>query len=293
MFDYLSLDNSAGEQVFLHGGGSGAAVSNVEGLLGVTAPRELVRQRSQASGSVVRTKYTTDRLIVLQGECWGPTFDAAQDRFDGIAQAAADTLSAPGRLRWQRMSGLTGLLPGGVGLQTDVVLAGELKPPLTGAGRFLRWQMQLRAEDPRVYDQQEVSVAGSPLSGVGGGRVYPLHYPYVYAPRGGGSADMIVTGKAATPPVLTVYGYCRNPTLQLDSTGERIVLLGEVGPADFLEVDVARRSIRLNGVTGRLSMRDPRATTWWDLPPGAQSVSLLAADFDTNARVDVRYRPAY
>jgi hypothetical protein len=58
-------------------------------------------------------------------------------------------------------------------------------------------------------------------------------------------------------------------------------------------VDVARRTLLLDGVTRVHSLLDNEATTWWELPPGAQTVQLLAPNFDGSARVDVIYRAAY
>jgi hypothetical protein len=197
------------------------AVARAEGFVGIAPVRQSSRPKPQRHGSINRSRWVGERVYTVDGECWGDTPGDAEDEYGDIAAALFATLDpgTPGRLEWQ-------LANGGLELQAEVKLGTATPPPLAGGAPFLQYQASLLAEDPRAYSQTETTAPGSPLSGIGGGKIYPYTYPREYNPVAGGNANLVVAGQAPTPPVLRVYGYCTSPQIVLESTGETIALTG-------------------------------------------------------------------
>lgn len=100
-------------------------------------------------------------------------------------------------------------------------------------------------------------------------------------------------GRVETPPVLRIHGGCVNPQVLMTSTGERIVIAGEVQAGSYLELDVFQRTVKLDGETNRFNLLDSEQTTWFELPVGETTLRLLASSFDSAAHVEVLYRDAY
>ena len=123
--------------------------------------------------------------------------------------------------------------------------------------------------------------------------MYPYTYPRSYAPAGGGTVDFTVGGTDSTPPVFEIYGLCVSPVIELASTGEQIRINGTVDAGTYLEIDVDAREVRLADGTVRNNLFDFETSTWFDLPPGPQQLSLAASSFDEDAFLRVRYRSAY
>lgn len=120
-----------------------------------------------------------------------------------------------------------------------------------------------------------------------------LIFPFKFTPSGGGSAICTNAGNRPTPPVFRIHGMATNPQITLEGTSERIVLNGTVQAGDFLDVDVAKRNVVLNGQAARNNFVDSAKTTWPDLPVGTSTVRLIAETFNETARCDVSFRGAY
>ena len=287
MLDYVTLEDRNGVAVPLHRTAT-RALAKADGLVGLPGVRAVVRDRPNGHGSLNRTKRLTDRLVELEGEIWGSSQQAAFAEFDVVGGALLDALDEPRLLRYRRGGD-------GLELQTLVQLASDVKAPLKGGGRFLKYQVQLRASDPRAYAQSVTTAQSATMGEDGGGLVFPVTWPATFLPGSSGQAVFSNQGSAATPPVFRLYGRLVNPTVRLLPDGPEVVLFGEVAAGDFLELDVANRTIRLNGnpSANRLGMRDFAQTTWFELPRGSGTVRLLADDADPGAYLEMDYRHAY
>lgn len=280
MIEFVTLEGPGGVQVSLHETDN-VALSRAEGLVGSPRPREVVRPRPGAHGSVIRSRYLEDRSITLEGEVWGSTLDEAYARWDEIARAFQACIPEPRPLRFRR---------GGRDLVTDVRLAGATPVPLEGGGAFLRYQAALRAADPRVFGQAWEEAVTSDYGG--GGSSYPSTYPDSFLPSIERTALVQHDGSIGTPPVLVVSGEVVDPVIRLVETGEEIRVVGTVPAGQTLEVDVAAGTVKLQG-TNRLDLVDLAASQFFDLPPGASGVRLFSTSADETASVVVRWRPAF
>lgn len=259
-------------------------VETIDGLVGLTA-RERVRPRPGRRGVINTSRYLDSDPIVIKGQLFGDDPADAWTEYNAVAAACASAIDTDRHLRW---SG------GGIlDLVETRVRVSSLTPPLVVAQDVIAYQLILRPGDPASYSQNESAVDGSTLSMAGGGKEYPYTYPRGYVPAGGAVANFTVGGTTKTPPVIEIYGQVSSPVVKLVSTGEEIRINGSVAAGTYLEVDVDAREVRLADGTVRNNLYDFQASTWFEMPPGPQSVQLLAGSFDANAHARVRWRDAY
>lgn len=286
MISSITLSTATGN-VTLHSTatGSAAVVTRAEGLQGTPPVRNLVTPRSQASGAFIRSKYTDERTITLEGEVLGATIEAAFDNYDALAAAMYDSITTERTLKWRRDSA-------GQQLQAGVRLS-ELQPlVLTDGAPWIKYQATFKAADPRVYDQTLQTGTGSSLAAAAGGKTYTYTYTRGYNPSSGGEVTYTNSGSVPTPPIIRIYGFCTSPQVFLtDDT--RLVFSGEVADGDYIEIDCAARTVKLNGLTSRLNLLDVTNSSFFALPVGTGTVQLVANNFNSNARADLIYRSAF
>ena len=279
----LALEGSDGQYVPLQLPGR-RHVKTAEGLVGIMA-RERVRVRPGRHGIINTTKYRDSQPVVIDGELFGDTADDAWAEYNAVAAACAAAVDTDRGLRWTG-----GQLLGLVEQRSRVV---ELSPPIVVAEDVIRYRLTIRPADPRSFAQDIVIVPGPTVEGATGGKSYPYTYPRQYALAGSSDALFTVEGTDTTPPVLRVYGLCSDPRIILLSTSEEIRINGTVDADTYLDIDVDAREVRLEDGTVRNDLFDFELSTWFELPPGPQTVRLLASSTDENAHIEARYFPAY
>jgi hypothetical protein len=140
-FSAITLNDADGIPVDLHRTDS-RHIYAATGLIGVTPPRQVVRPRPSAHGSINNTRNTEGRLIVLEGRLLGE--QSATDMFTEfytVAGAMLETLDyGEALLKWT--------IDGGASMQAMVKLHGELEPPVEVGPNILAYQAQLFAQDP-------------------------------------------------------------------------------------------------------------------------------------------------
>lgn len=265
--------------------GSKVVASRAEGLQGTPPIRNLITPRGQVSGAFIRSRYSDERTIQLELEIIDSTIEAAFDQFDTIAAALNGAIATDRTLKWTRDAA-------GQQLQSTVRLS-EMQPlTLTDGAPWIKVLVVFKAGDPRVYDQVQTTGTGAALAAPAGGKTYTYSYTRGYNPSSGGTVSFNNTGSVPTPPVLRFYGFCTSPQAVL-TDDQRIVLDGTIAAGDYLEVDCAARTVKLNGTTSRLNLLNPTSTTFFDLPVGSGQLQMLASNFEPSARLDVIYRPAF
>lgn len=286
MISSITLSTATGN-VTLHStaAGSSAVVTRAEGLQGVPPVRNLLTQRSQASGAFVRTKYTDSRTITLEGEVVGSTIEGAFDSFDTLAAAMYDSITTERTLKWRRDTT-------GEQLQAGVRLSDFQPLTLTDGSAWIKYQATFTCPDPRVYSQTLTTGTGASLSAAAGGKTYNYTYTRGYNPSSGGDVSYTNSGSVPTPPIIRIYGYCTSPQVVL-TDNIRLIFTGEVADGDYLEIDAAARTVKLNGTTSRLNLLDVPNSSFFALPVGTGTVQMVASNFNANARVDLIYRSAW
>jgi hypothetical protein len=113
-----------------------------------------------------------------------------------------------------------------------------------------------------------------------GGRLYPLTFPRTYpAQTGTGVAVITNAGTVPSAPVVRVFGPCTGPIVTNETTGQVIAMSGfTLGSTDYVEIDMAAKTVQLRGEPGGDANRRSRVTTagWWQLEPGANTIRFTA-----------------
>ena len=107
--------------------------------------------------------------------------------------------------------------------------------------------------------------------------------------------DPFAIGDAVTWPQLTLHGPITDPIISNITTGQSIVLNGELEAGQTLVIDPRRRTVLLDGdpAESRYHWSDGAATTWWALIPGSNHLGLLGTGTDTTTRLGVLWRDGY
>lgn len=289
MLSTLTLDDQTGAAVQLMNTAPPykREIVSVTGLYGVGALRDSRRVRPQAHGGIDETRYEDGRLVSLVGQI-ASTVSLA-DLYNEWRLVTAPMLAtldgSAANLKWTEPSGLS--------LQMAVRLASDIEPPLHDQASMLDYQVQFFAQDPRAYSQTLQTITGTVLSSSGGGMVFPKKFPFTFASSGGGTVSFTNGGNRPTPPIFQVYGQCVNPQIVCLDTGVRIVLNGTIPAGQYLELNAAKRTVKMGGTVGAANFYDAANSTWADMPANATSnFQLIAASFDGVARLDVQGRNA-
>lgn len=165
--------------------------------------------------------------------------------------------------------------------------------------------VQFRALDPRLYSSEPRS-AGSSLSEVSGGLVFPLAFPLNFGSSTPGEAVLVNAGN--TPTGLNLFAWAdpgstiTSPAFELVESGERIVFTGlTVGEGLTLAVDLRARTATLastanpDNATDVTNYVDRTVSSWWthggDLPAGTNTIRFSSAG--GNGRAFYAWRSAW
>lgn len=264
----------------------GLAVTNM--TLGSPPPRAVAENRPDAHGSVDSTRFYGPRTIELTGHVSAPSFPEFVGRVDGLLGRLS--LGSVHVLRFRRL-GDVGDLRCVVRVDSGVDMSAGDHP-----GPFVRWGVTLYCADPRLYSDTLTISSYDPTDLGSGGLVFPLGFPLDFD-AGGGAGSLVVenAGTVSTPPVLTVTGPVVNPTLDNDTLGLSIRTRDcGLASGDTLVVDVASRTVRLNGTTSRPDLVDVAGTHWWELAPGINQLRMRGGGMvASETGLEVGFRSAH
>jgi hypothetical protein len=244
-----------------------------------------VRPRPNGHGAINDTRWQDGQPISLDGVIVADTQATLMSEFHTISGAAFATLDSSALFKWTE--------EGGLALQRYVKLAGALDPPLAPQPHHLAYQLQFLADDPRAYSQVLQTQTSTALSTAAGGLRFPMTFPFTFTASSGGVVTVTNGGNRSTPPVLRVYGLAVDPSIVNLTTGGRITLNGTIGSGDYLELDIADRTAKLNGSLLQAGSVDTANSTWFELAPGDNQLQLVAGSFDSSALLQVLFRDAY
>jgi hypothetical protein len=269
MIDSCSIDGTALTVVDLKG-------------LGSPAPRRSAFARAERHGSIDRTRFYEGRVLELEGLVRGAD---AWDTFDALKQAFA--LGAERTLRFRR-----------TGRSEDEQVTVRVASPLDDATRpgatLIRYGVSLFAGDPRIYGAALKSGSYDPTESLsGGGVTFPLTFDLEFSTTTATHLELANEGNFSSPPVLTIAGPVIDPIIDNDTVGESIAFDTVLGDADTLVVDVAARSVLLNGAE-RLDLLVVADTTdWWELAPGTNRLRLRGTGMEAGStELTCQYRDA-
>lgn len=263
-------------------------------LLDLGAPdvRDVVDDRSSADGTLDETAFHGARLVTLGGR--------VVDDGDRTAAEALDDLgyyAHPGRRPWL-VYRLEGQSTRRVRLRAD-----QRSSPLTADQRKrLDWQASWRAPSGLLQSDVLHVLSANPAEGEEG-RSYDLTFDRSYpASLGLGTVEAVNAGNADADPVVRIFGPCTGPRVANDTTGLRLEFTAEgglsVADGDYVEVDLAQRTARLNGDPAQSRLRyleyaDPARSSWWTLTPGDNLVRFYPLTSSAPAQAEISWRDAW
>ncbi|MFF4417477.1 hypothetical protein ACFYY8_33550 [Streptosporangium sp. NPDC001559] len=155
--------------------------------------------------------------------------------------------------------------------------------------------LQWLCSDPRRYELTERSLTITPGTSGSGGLVYPLSYPLTYGTAGSANNGTAANvGNEPTSPVLTFTGPITTPRLVNTTLGYGLEFAVDVLAGQTLVVDADAGTVLLNG-SDRLYTRSNLSVPveYFELYPGDNNLTLLAASFGTGASLTVTWKSAY
>lgn len=266
MIEYADIDGFVLHDLSSHT--TTVDVESVRGLFGTPSPKQDLVDRPRAHGASDYTEFYEGKVIELGGRAWAATDDGLHDVIDALQAALA--LDGGDRVFTFRRRGRS------FEERAVVRVATEVASENAGWNQTEAWAVSLYAPDPRLYTANQKTNFYSPSSNVGGGVSFELSFPITFA-GGSGLSSMAVTnaGTRKTPPTYTLLGPATDPTIRNETTGQDIDLTGSIISTDELVVDVARRSIVLNG-TERADFLAVATSQWAELAPGTNTIRLVA-----------------
>lgn len=143
--------------------------------------------------------------------------------------------------------------------------------------------VELKATDPRIYDDTESSVAIAMASLSGAGMTFNVTFPHGFGGAiTGGQQICVNTGKFATPPTFIISGgTVDNPKIEQIETGKVIQLTGSLTASDTLLIDVKNKAIILNGTAGRDSWLQRPISEFFYFLPGNNTIRFSGTTVGT------------
>lgn len=224
--------------------------------------------RPQAHGNYLGDDYYGARTFTMQVEVWGFSAEDLQQRLDTVLKAT--TIKAQPLPLVVRIAGREPLLMFARPMNRTNVLDIE-----TTVGNVARFAVQWRADDPRIYSATENEIVLTLEAAPVGGQ-FDAQFDYTF---GGsslqGSAVLTNTGSIDSFPVVTIEGPVTNASLRaVLPTGQSITLSvgGTVETGEQLVIDMAKRTITIDGVSAYTRLLDPQA--WFGLVPGTTNITF-------------------
>lgn len=259
--------------------------NGVTGLDGADV-RESAEDIVEGDGGAHGNFYIGRRNVTLQGmiDPDGVDIVTVMQREQRIKRASR-ALRADAVLRWQ---------------QADRPLCRlsvrrQSKPSISGR-RPKQVQLAFVSADWRVYSDEEHALAalgsGPPDNG---GLTFDMPFDIDFVGLGNGIAQIqaLNTGDAMTPPTFRIDGPIDSPTLYNATTGKAMLLTTTLAFGEFLQVDVAARSILYNGVTNLYQAFAYGVSDWIELAPGNNDLRILTPGYSPPAGFTVYWRDAW
>jgi hypothetical protein len=255
-------------------------VTKEEGWSGGPDVRLELAPRPQRDGTFDAPSFRSARVITLEGKAIAPDPDVRERAKDRIAAV----LGNGARLAELTVQERTMTRRALVRLSAATKITD--RTPAT-----FDWSLQLTAPDPVRYGA-EARIASCGLPRPGLGVAFPItRWPLDFGEPSDGSMVLRNAGTVTTWPVWTIHGPCQQPFVRSTGTGASLGFSLSLEQGDVLVVDVAARTVRLNGASRRAAL--VAGSGWFGLPAGATGIEFDALRSDTPAVLSVVWRDAW
>jgi hypothetical protein len=262
--------------------GGARSVIGVDTVDGLGSPniRVSTNPKLSAHGALVYARFLDPRTLVFQGTIFGASDSVKRDQIQQIDLAFTPSdVDAPlyfkmgdGNLRFVNCRPTRFAYDGDSGLARGVV----------------NWAAEFIAGDPRIYDstQQIISIESPPAEQPGHG--FDHGFDLGFGGTVGGYAQAENEGTFGTLPIVTIHGPATNPFIRHVDQDLSMDLTITLGSADYLVLDFAARTIKINGTdSSRYYALEP-GSVWWEILPGANLIQ-----YGGGGTADVAFRSAW
>lgn len=258
--------------------GGNFIIQNVTGL-GSADIRSSSFLFSGRSGGMVTDQLYGFRQINITGKIGSNTMTHAQHKLDRAALQDALPIGETIPIYITIFSGETYRIDCNV---TDLKLEYKQR------GMMSDFLIQLTAGDPFFYSTDGGDEQTAHITRVTqGGYVTPYDLPVDWA---SGSSPTVVNndGEAVYMPRIEIHDQADNPVITNQTTGERFELDINLVDGDEVVIDMAQRTVTLNGASIIGNKTDD--STWWGLQVGPNSIVLDSSSGSDTVTADIYWR---
>lgn len=245
--------------------------------------RTTSREWEGNDGAFMDAEFERGRNIILEGDIYDATghveeyLDTLKANYAPSSSLVQFFFKAPGRAErflWVK--------PLGLKYDWDA-------PRRTGV---ISVQIQMFAEDPRIYDaalqSRSVIMGATVYTGFG----FSFAFPFGFGGTSSTSDGVIVTnsGNRPTPAIFTINGPVVNPRILNDTTGDEMIFTITLLAGETLVVDTKYKTVRLNGVTNRRGTL--QMPTWFLLQTGDNFIRYRAESGGAST-LNIDFYPAW
>lgn len=175
----------------------------------------------------------------------------------------------------------------GVPLEVDGIVTNFKAPYTVGVNAYM---VELTCPDWRLLGQTLLNTTTGTTNFMGGETI-PATVPSTLAVGATVVASATNSGNERSTPVFKVYGPGTNFTVQNMATGEYFLLSTTLQAGEWIEVDVAARTVKLGGSQNAFSVF---TGDWIELEPGNNTIMFVAQTGGTvDTLLQVSFRDAY
>jgi hypothetical protein len=260
----------------LFGDGTVYDIRQITGLAGAPKSASSDRMLSARHGAVAGEDYVTPRTVTIKFEIVSDE-STLTAKLDVLTLAFAPSID-PVAIAY-RVPGVAG---GGVVTSTAHCRNRSVNVDAVYARGVATVDVQLSAADPRLYGLTQNLVTAGVDDVADVGIQFPIAAPLGFggaiAP---GSTTVTNAGNFAEPFVMRIYGPCTDPVVTRAGDGLALSFTTTIADGDYLELNTAFRTVKLNGVTNQYSVLDG-GSTWFDLVPGGNDLRLTRTGADVS-----------
>ncbi|WP_236940803.1 phage tail family protein [Frondihabitans sp. 762G35] len=204
-----------------------------------------------------------------------------------LAAAAIDRLNQAVDLNLTRLTIDEGTGPRWV----DVFKTGDVVPDWIN-DRAFDYSFAVGSDDWRKFGTEVTD--STKLPSTVGGLTLPHTIPFsINATSVTGQVKLTNPGNERGPVMLRIDGPCAGPVITHVSSGAQLIFSSSLvlGPGEYLEVDMEKKTAKANGQSSRSLYILSRG--WSNFDPGNNTWSFTAATFNANSKLTVTARPAW
>ena len=153
-----------------------------------------------------------------------------------------------------------------------------------------KYLLQLTAIDPFLYGSQVSS--GAIVRASGGGFILPVILPIVSSSATGGTATLVNSGNGNSWPIITLTGPLTNPYINNSTIGKFMQLTYTLPLGSTITIDMAKKSILLNGSSNLISAKTTDST-WWPVVAGNNNITFSTGSSADTGNMQITFYNSY